>query len=135
MLLLAGPFSVSFFYLLLIGLHSLSSQRLYLLPPGAVWYSSQGSLSAFGALLDVCTGLSRKGSVNHPLILGCLRVGRGVCPECFTQSLIKIGGVLTHFLDYHCNFGHIGELFGSCSKSMEKGIIMVSAQGFLSFSG
>ena len=84
--------------------------------------------------LDVCTGLSRKGSINHPLILGCLRVGRGVCPECFTQSLIKIGGVLTHFLDYCCNFGHIGELFGSCSKSMEKGI-MVSAQGFLSFSG
>ena len=84
--------------------------------------------------LDVCTGLSRKGSVNHPLILGCLRVGRGVCPECFTQSLIKIGGVLTHFLDYRCNFGHIGELFGSRSKSMEKGI-MVSAQGFLSFSG
>ena len=83
--------------------------------------------------LDVCTGLSCKGSVNHPLILGCLRVERDVCPECFTQSLIKIGGVLIRFLDYH-NFGHFGEHFGSLSKSMEKGI-MVSAHGFLSFSG
>ena len=51
MLLLAGLLSVSVFNLLLIGLHSLSSQRLYLLPPGAVWYSSQGSLSAFGAFI------------------------------------------------------------------------------------
>ena len=42
--------------------------------------------------LDVCTGLSRKGSVNHPLILGCLRVKPGVCLERFTQSFIKIGG-------------------------------------------
>ena len=36
--------------------------------------------------LDVYTGLSQKGSVNHLLILGCLRVEGGVCPECFTQS-------------------------------------------------
>ena len=49
MLPLAGLLSSSLFNLLLIGLHSLSSQRLYLLPPGTVWLSSQGSLSAFGA--------------------------------------------------------------------------------------
>ena len=29
--------------------------------------------------LDVCTGLSHKGSIHHPLILGCLRVTCGVC--------------------------------------------------------
>ena len=34
--------------------------------------------------LDVCTGLSHKGSVNHPLIISCLRVKQGLCLEHFT---------------------------------------------------
>ena len=68
--------------------------------------------------LDVCIRLSHKGRVNHLLILECLRVKWGVCPEHFTQSFIEIGGNLFCFLDYHCNFGHIGELFGFHSKSM-----------------
>ena len=84
--------------------------------------------------LDVCMGLSHKGSVNHPLILGCLRVGQGVCLKCFTQSFIEISGGLLCCLDYHYNFGRIGGLFGSHSKSMLKSI-MVSTQGFLSFPG
>ena len=68
--------------------------------------------------LDVCTGLSRKGSVNHPLILGCLRVKPGVCLERFTQSFIEISEDLIRFLDYCCNFGHIVGFFVSHSKSM-----------------
>ena len=49
--------------------------------------------------LGVCTGLSHKGSVNHPLIFCSFRVEQGVCPECFTQSFIKIswGGGLIAF--------------------------------------
>ena len=39
--LLARMLYVSCFYLLVIGFHGLGSQRLYLLPPGAVWHSSQ----------------------------------------------------------------------------------------------
>ena len=131
MLLLAGLLSVSFLYLLLVGPHSLSSQRFYLLPPGAVWHSSQRSLPAFGVFVGC---LSHKGSVNHPWILGYLRVGPGVCPKCFKQSFIEISGGLLCCLDYRYNFGHIGGLFGSHSKTMLKGI-MVSTQGFLSFSG
>ena len=65
--------------------------------------------------LDVCTGLSHKGSVNHPLILGCLRVEWGICLGHFTQSFTEIGGSLIRFLDYHCNLGRIGGLFGSHS--------------------
>ena len=45
--LLAGLLSVSFLYLLLVVLHGLDSQRLYLLPPGAVWHSYQPNPSSF----------------------------------------------------------------------------------------
>ena len=68
--------------------------------------------------LDVFTGLSHKGSVNHSLIFECLRVECGICPGHFTQSFIEIGGSLIQFLDYHCDFGHIGGVFGSHSWSM-----------------
>ena len=130
MLLLAGLLSVSFFYLLLVGLHGLSSQRLYLLLPEDV--CSIHPSKAFWLLelsLDVCTGLSHSGSVNYSLILRSLRVERGVCPECLTRSFIEIGGSLIYFLYYCCNFGHIGGLFDSHSKSMQKGIT-VAIQGF-----
>ena len=114
----AGLLSVSFLNLLFIGLHGLGSQILYLLPLGAAWHSFSETFQLLEVLLDVCTGLSHRGSINHPLILRCLRVEGGVCPELFIQSFIEIGGSLTHFLDYHCNFGHIDGLFGSCLKSM-----------------
>ena len=68
--------------------------------------------------LDVCTGLSHKARVNHSLILSCLRVKQGLCLEHFTQSFTEIRGGLIHFLDYSCNFAHIGGLFGSRLKSM-----------------
>ena len=68
--------------------------------------------------LDVCTGLSHKGIINHLLILRCLRVQQGVGQEHFTQSFKEIGGGLTHFLDYQCSFGHIDGFFGSQLKSM-----------------
>ena len=68
--------------------------------------------------LDFCTGVSYKASINHPLILGCVRVEQDVCLEHFTLSFIEVGESLIFFLDYRCNFGHIGGLFGSCLKSM-----------------
>ena len=43
-------------YLLLVGPHGLSSQRLYLLPPGAVWHSSQQSLPAFRVFIGCLHG-------------------------------------------------------------------------------
>ena len=51
MLLLAGLFSVSLFYLLFLELGGSSLQRSCLPPPGAVWHSSQQSLTAFGAFI------------------------------------------------------------------------------------
>lgn len=90
----------SFFYLLLAGLHGLGSQS-YLLPPGAVWHSSQEAFQLLELSLDHITGLSHKGSVNHiPLIFGCLGVQWGVYSERFTQSFIEIRGILISFLDY-----------------------------------
>ena len=68
--------------------------------------------------LDVCTGLSYKASINHPLILGCVRVERDVCLEHFTRPFIEVGGSLVFFWGYCCNFGHIGGLFGFCLQSM-----------------
>lgn len=73
MLLLAGLLSVSVCYQLLIGLHGLSPQRLYLLPPGAVWHSSQSSLPAFGASVGCPHRNEPQRRVNYPLILECLQ--------------------------------------------------------------
>ena len=36
--------------------------------------------------LDVCMGLSHKGSINHLLILYCLRVEQGVYPKRFHRN-------------------------------------------------
>ena len=114
----AGLLSVSLFTWLLIGLHGLGSQRFICSLQELCGTHSSETFQLLEVLLDVCTGLSHKGSINHPLILRCLRVERGVCQELFAQSFIEIGGSLIHFLDYHYNFGHIGGHLGSCSKSM-----------------
>ena len=83
--------------------------------------------------LDVCIGLHHKGSISQLLILGCLRVEWGVCLECFTQSVIEIGGSLICFLDHRCNLDILAS-FLAPTRSPCRGIT-VETQGFLPFSG
>ena len=98
--LLAGLLSVSFFYLLLAGLHGLSSRSLTCCLQELCGTHPREAFQLLELSLDVCTGLSHKGSVNHLLIFGCLGVQWGVYSERFTQSFIEISGSLISFLDY-----------------------------------
>lgn len=70
---------------------------------------------------NVCTGLSHRGSINHLLILGCLKVKLGVCSECFAQTFIEIGG-LSSGLDYRSSFGHNGGLLASARNPCRRAL-------------
>lgn len=96
-LLLAGLLSVSFFYLLPVRLHGLGSQTLFATSKSCVAFIPVKPSSFWSFRWIVCTGLSRKGSIDHLLILMCLRVEWGLCLEHFTQSVIEIGGSLICF--------------------------------------
>ena len=97
MLLLAGLLSVSFFICFSLGFMVLVHKDFicYLQELCSIHLSE--AFQFLKLSLDVCIGLSHKGSINHLLILGCLRVEWGVCLECFTQSVIEIGGSLICF--------------------------------------
>ena len=84
--------------------------------------------------LDVCTGSSHKGSVNHPLILGYLRVEWGICPGHVTQSFIEISGSLIWFLDIIVILDILVDFLTPTHSPCRRGSRLVT-QGFLSFSG
>ena len=97
MSLLARLLPVAFFFvclfqscLLLVGLHGFSSQRLHLLPPEAVWHSSQQSHPAFGAVIACLHRIQPQWQCLF-IDSQVSRVEQGVCPEHFTQSFIEIG--------------------------------------------
>ena len=87
MLLLAGLLSVSFFFIcfslgLTVSVHK--DFTYYLQELCGIHPSEAFQLLEFS--LDVCMGLSHKGSINHLSILDCLGVEQGVYPKRFHRN-------------------------------------------------
>ena len=77
--LLAGPLSVSFFICFSLGFTVSVHRDVICYLQELCGIHPTEAFQLLELLLDVCTGLSHKGSLHHPLILGCLRVRGGVC--------------------------------------------------------